>query len=112
MIERHYGTLIEGAGADIARRLNAFEADLASRARADMTDDLYDDSRAIALERAISAAENATQTVACIWELLSPTEQDRWLAHARAVTPRRDVALKTLLPAADKLLAELRAVDS
>lgn len=26
MIERHYGTLIEGAGADIARRLNAFEA--------------------------------------------------------------------------------------
>lgn len=27
MIERHYGTLIEGAGADIARRLNAFEAE-------------------------------------------------------------------------------------
>jgi hypothetical protein len=26
MIERHYGTLIEGAGADIARRLNASEA--------------------------------------------------------------------------------------
>jgi hypothetical protein len=26
MIERHYGTLIEGAGADIARRLRAFEA--------------------------------------------------------------------------------------
>ena len=26
MIERHYGTLIEGAGADIARRLNAFDA--------------------------------------------------------------------------------------
>jgi integrase len=26
MIERHYGTLIEGAGADIARRLDAFEA--------------------------------------------------------------------------------------
>ena len=25
MIERHYGTLIEGAGADIARRLNAFD---------------------------------------------------------------------------------------
>jgi integrase len=25
MIERHYGTLIEGAGADIARRLSAFE---------------------------------------------------------------------------------------
>ena len=25
MIERHYGTLIEGAGADIARRLTAFE---------------------------------------------------------------------------------------
>jgi hypothetical protein len=27
MIERHYGTLIEGAGADIARRLDAFEAE-------------------------------------------------------------------------------------
>jgi hypothetical protein len=26
MIERHYGTLIEGAGADIARRLNTFDA--------------------------------------------------------------------------------------
>ena len=26
MIERHYGTLIEGAGADIARCLSAFEA--------------------------------------------------------------------------------------
>jgi hypothetical protein len=26
MIERHYGTLTEGAGADIARRLSAFEA--------------------------------------------------------------------------------------
>ena len=26
MIERHYGTLLEGAGADIARRLGAFEA--------------------------------------------------------------------------------------
>ena len=25
MIERRYGTLIEGAGADIARRLSAFE---------------------------------------------------------------------------------------
>lgn len=35
MIERHYGTLIEGAGADIARRLSAFEADQDARARAD-----------------------------------------------------------------------------
>jgi hypothetical protein len=26
MIERHYGTLIEGAGAALARRLTAFEA--------------------------------------------------------------------------------------
>jgi hypothetical protein len=25
MIERHYGALIEGAGADISRRLSAFE---------------------------------------------------------------------------------------
>jgi hypothetical protein len=27
MIERHYGTLIEDVGADIARRLDAFEAE-------------------------------------------------------------------------------------
>jgi hypothetical protein len=27
MIERHYGTLLEGAGAAIARRLSAFEAE-------------------------------------------------------------------------------------
>jgi len=27
MIERHYGTLIEGAAADITRRLNAFDAE-------------------------------------------------------------------------------------
>jgi hypothetical protein len=27
MIERSYGVLIEGAGADIARRLDAFDAD-------------------------------------------------------------------------------------
>jgi hypothetical protein len=74
--------------------------------------DIEDDPRAIALERAICAAENATQTVACLWEMLSPAEQDRWLAAARAIMPRRDVALKTLLPAADKLLAEMRAAGS
>ena len=36
MIERHYGTLLDGAGADLARRLSAFEAthdDAAERAR-------------------------------------------------------------------------------
>jgi hypothetical protein len=27
MIERHYGTLLGGAGADIARRLSAFESE-------------------------------------------------------------------------------------
>ena len=26
MIERHYGTLLDGVGADLARRLSAFEA--------------------------------------------------------------------------------------
>ena len=26
MIERHYGALLDGSGADLARRLNAFEA--------------------------------------------------------------------------------------
>lgn len=34
MIERHYGTLIEGAGADIARRLSAFETVQAQEADA------------------------------------------------------------------------------
>jgi integrase len=37
MIERHYGTLLEGAGADIARRLSAFEAEQ-GRARDRATD--------------------------------------------------------------------------
>ena len=31
MIERHYGTLVEGAGADIARRLGLFEEAAAER---------------------------------------------------------------------------------
>ena len=74
--------------------------------------DAYDDARVIALERAISAAENALQAVACLWEMLTPAEQDRWLAYVATTWPRRDVALKTLLPAADKLLAEMRAADS
>lgn len=34
MIERHYGALLDGAGADIARRLDAFEADKAPEAEA------------------------------------------------------------------------------
>jgi integrase len=37
MIERHYGTLLEGVGADIARRLSAFEAEQ-GRARDRATD--------------------------------------------------------------------------
>ena len=37
MIERHYGTLLESAGADIARRLSAFEAEQ-GRARDRATD--------------------------------------------------------------------------
>jgi hypothetical protein len=27
MIERHYGTLVDGAGANIANRLNAYDAE-------------------------------------------------------------------------------------
>ena len=44
--------------------------------------------------------------------MLTPAVQDRWLAYVATTIPRRDVALKTLLPAADKLLAEVRAADS
>jgi hypothetical protein len=76
------------------------------------TIDIWNDERFIAFERAVSVAESAAQIVACLWEMLSLAEQDRWLEHARAITPRRDVALKTLLPAADQLLAEMRAADS
>ena len=32
--------------------------------------------------------------------------------HMATTVPRRDVALKTLLPAADKILAEMRGADS
>lgn len=79
-----------------------------------MTDefDLYDDMHVIALERAISAAENAVQAAAQLWEMLTLAERDAWLANAATTWPRRDVALKTLLPASDKLLAEMRAADS
>jgi hypothetical protein len=39
MIERHDGTLLEGAGADIARRLSAFEAEQGrARGRATVAD--------------------------------------------------------------------------
>jgi hypothetical protein len=30
MIEKHYGALLDGAGADIARRLDAFDAEEAT----------------------------------------------------------------------------------
>ena len=33
MLERHYGTLIEGAGADIARRLDVFDNNNAGQVR-------------------------------------------------------------------------------
>ena len=45
-------------------------------------------------------------------EMLTPVEQDRWLAYVGSTWPRRDGAVKTLLPAADKLLAEMWAADS
>ena len=35
-----------------------------------MTDDLCNDPRAIALGRAVDAAEGAAQAVACLWEML------------------------------------------
>jgi hypothetical protein len=46
-----------------------------------------------------------------LWEDLSAADQDRWLTYARAVTPRRDVFLKSLLPAAEQMCADLRAID-
>jgi hypothetical protein len=69
-------------------------------------------TRAVALERAISAAENAVQAVACLRELLTPAEHDACLADGRDDLAAPRGALKTLLPAADKLLAEMRAADS
>jgi hypothetical protein len=38
MIDRHYGTLLEGAGGDIARRLSAFDAEQ-ERAREHIADE-------------------------------------------------------------------------
>lgn len=38
MIERHYGTLIEGAGADIARRLDVFDTEQERAAEGDAED--------------------------------------------------------------------------
>ena len=74
--------------------------------------DPYEDERVVALERAICAAENGVQVVACLWETLTAIEQDRWLAYVATTLPRRDVALKTLLPTADQMLAEMRAAGS
>jgi hypothetical protein len=79
-----------------------------------MTDpiDPFEDERCIALDRAIDAAGGAIQAAAVLWAMLTPAEQDCWLGWAAIITPRRDVALKTLLPAADKVLSEMRAADS
>ena len=71
-----------------------------------------DDERIIALKLAIVAATHAVHTVGSLWGTLSPEERDVWLEDARTITPRRDIALQTLVPANDKLLAEMRAVDS
>ena len=92
--ERHDGTLLDGSAAGFANRLDAFRGrrSRASRGGGNMTDEEFEnDARVVALERAVCAAENAAQTVACLWEMLSPAEQDRWLA--RAVTPPRAALL-------------------
>jgi hypothetical protein len=62
-----------------------------------------------ALYCAITAAEAATQSVAALWWHLSPAEQVRWLEEAETSWPRRDIFLKTLLPAAEKIVADERA---
>ena len=47
--------------------------------------DAYEDERVVALERAISAAENAVQAVARLWQMLTPAEQELVLAFLRSL---------------------------
>jgi hypothetical protein len=74
--------------------------------------DPLEDERCVALDHAIDAGAGAIQAAAALWEMLTPAEQDCWLGWAAVITPRRNVALKTLLPAADKVLSEMRAAGS
>jgi hypothetical protein len=58
-----------------------------------------------ALDCAITAAEAASQATVAIWRQLTLDERDRWLEWAPTSWPRRDVFLKTILPAAAEIIA-------
>jgi hypothetical protein len=58
------------------------------------------------LHGAIIAAEAAIQTTVALWRHLSPAQQDGWLAEAQTRWPRADIFLKTLLPAAENIIAD------
>ncbi len=68
-----------------------------------MSDDLFD-----ALDSAITAAEAGAQATVAIWRQLTPNEQDRWLEQAADSWPRLDLFLKTILPAAEKIVDDER----
>ena len=59
-----------------------------------------------ALDCAIGAAEGGMQATALIWDSLTPEERAKWLQEAEACWPRRDIWLKTILPAAGKIISD------
>lgn len=65
-----------------------------------------------ALNCAITAAEAAMQATCALWETLTYTERDRWLEQAATCWPRRDIFLKTILPAAAQVVADERSDDT
>jgi hypothetical protein len=67
-----------------------------------------DNPLADALDSAVNAAEGAIQATWAIWHLMTPAEQDGWLAFAAISWPRRDVFLKTILPAAEQIVDDER----
>jgi hypothetical protein len=77
-----------------------------------MSDNLDTDDIAKALTPAVYAADNAAQAVVSIWQSMTSTKQDRWLEEAKSCWPRADIMLRTILPAAEKIIADERAQDS
>lgn len=70
-----------------------------------MSDDLFN-----ALDGAVIAAEAACQTSAAIWGLLTTEQQDHWLSSRSGAFPPLTVYLKTIVPAAHKMIADDNAL--
>jgi hypothetical protein len=64
------------------------------------------------LSCAVYAAEAAAQATLGLWRLMSPTQQSRWVQEAQTCWPRRDVFLKVILPAAERILSDEHEASS